>query len=285
MKKFSFLVVPHKGGPVKEFRLSPLAMVLLILVFLFGLFSIYLAFKGMRLYRKEKNALVNLYAENKKLGDQLTGIRSKVAVLKNKISILSSKEMEIRDLADITNDSDLIGYEAAKSQNPDQEAGTEGIDSSLAALATLSQFYDSLVAQFGINRIAIDFTPTIRPIAADAYISAKFGLKKDPFSGEVKPHLGVDFSKETGAPVLAAASGIVSFAGKEKGFGSVVRIIHGQDFETMYAHLNTIGVVRGQAVRKGQQIATLGNTGRSIGPHLHYEVIKDGKHVDPEQYF
>jgi murein DD-endopeptidase MepM/ murein hydrolase activator NlpD len=101
----------------------------------------------------------------------------------------------------------------------------------------------------------------------------------------MKPHLGVDFADKIGTPVSATAVGIVIFAGKEKGFGKVVRVSHGYGFTTMYAHLDNILVREGQNVAKGQQIGTLGNTGRSIGPHLHYEIIKDEEAVDPELYF
>lgn len=116
------------------------------------------------------------------------------------------------------------------------------------------------------------------------YISSKYGERTDPFTGAKSFHEGVDLAGRVGTRVNAAASGIVIFAGEKQGYGKVIKIHHGNGIVTLYAHNNKLMAEVGDYVTKGQQIAAVGSTGRSTGPHLHFEVQLDGKTVDPEKY-
>lgn len=116
------------------------------------------------------------------------------------------------------------------------------------------------------------------------YISSKYGERTDPFSGAKSYHDGVDLAGRVGAKVAAAASGIVIFSGTKKGYGKVLKIHHGNGIVTLYAHNNELLAEVGDYVTKGQKVATVGSTGRSTGPHVHFEVQLDGKTVDPEKY-
>lgn len=116
------------------------------------------------------------------------------------------------------------------------------------------------------------------------YLSSAFGVRTDPFTGEPAIHQGVDFAGTEGDPVVATAGGIVTWAGERFGYGKMVEVEHTGGYKTRYAHARTVDVQIGQLVEKGQQVATLGNTGRSTGPHVHYEVLRHGKHVDPQAY-
>jgi murein DD-endopeptidase MepM/ murein hydrolase activator NlpD len=283
MKKFTLLIVPRLGGKIREFTISPKTVLLALLFVLFGVFCFILTIKGIRPFLIEKEELNNLRAENQHLEEQLLDMTKKVILLKKKISFITDKESEIRKLADIIEDNARLHLKM-ESSGP-APAEIKKINSDLEELQNLSTYYDSLFTSISARSSVIDRIPTIRPVCPEAYISARFGMKNDPFSGKMKPHLGVDFAYKIGAAVVATAAGSVSFAGKEKGFGKVIRINHGYGFTTMYAHLDDIQVREGQNVAKGQKIGTLGNTGRSIGPHLHYEIIKDEQQVDPELYF
>lgn len=126
-------------------------------------------------------------------------------------------------------------------------------------------------------------TPSLWPVLGS--ISSAFGeTRLSPAAGGVRPHRGVDISAPLGTPILAAAEGIVVFAGWQAEMGKSIYLDHGHGFATMYGHLKTIMVKEGEKVKKGQIIGTVGMTGNSTGPHLHYEVHVQGVPVNPQAY-
>lgn len=122
-------------------------------------------------------------------------------------------------------------------------------------------------------------TPSTLP--GRGYITSTFGTRSDPFSGGRAHHKGIDFEANTGDPVFAAADGVVSFAGVKSGYGNVVEVDHGNTHTTLYAHNSAFTVRVGDLIRAGQQIAKAGSTGRSTGPHIHFEVHVNGTAVNP----
>lgn len=129
-----------------------------------------------------------------------------------------------------------------------------------------------------------EFSVSGRPVSR-GYISSGFGRRIDPFTGNLAWHQGVDFSTgSSGEDVFAVAAGVVAFAGEKQGLGKMVQIDHGNGFETIYGHDEQILVKVGDVVKKGQVIALSGSTGRSSGPHVHFEVHKNGRVVDPASY-
>jgi hypothetical protein len=131
--------------------------------------------------------------------------------------------------------------------------------------------------------------PAISPVSVDKRkyrLSSPFGYRADPKSGRRAFHSGVDFSMKEGLPVFATGDGVVEEVKFEFwGYGTSILIDHGFGYKTRYAHLKGTGVTEGAKVKRGQQIATSGNTGKSTGPHLHYEVIYRGKHMNPVNYY
>lgn len=125
-------------------------------------------------------------------------------------------------------------------------------------------------------------TPTVGPVRG--LVTDPFGNRKDPFTGRLASHTGLDISARRGTPIEAPAAGVVAFTGRNGGLGKMVRISHGFGFTTVYGHLDSITVQPGQEVERGEVIGALGNTGRSTGPHLHYEVHVDGRPVNPLYY-
>lgn len=131
----------------------------------------------------------------------------------------------------------------------------------------------------------LDGLPIGLPVAAEQLsLSSGFGLRADPLTQRRAMHTGLDFELPTGSPILAAGSGQVTEAGWDGQYGKTVVIAHHDSHTTRYAHANDLLVKQGDKVKRGQLIAKSGNTGRSTGPHLHFEVLKDGKPVDPTQY-
>lgn len=125
-------------------------------------------------------------------------------------------------------------------------------------------------------------TPTILP--TKGWITSSYGPRINPISKILKMHEGLDIGARTGTSIIAPADGIVSFSGSKPGFGKIIQIDHGYGIETIYAHAKKLTVKRGERITRGQAIASVGNTGRSTGPHLHYEVRINGTPVDPLLY-
>jgi len=125
-------------------------------------------------------------------------------------------------------------------------------------------------------------TPSIAPVAG--LMTDGYGRRLDPFTGRRAFHKGLDISARRGTPVQSPADGVVVFTGRNGGLGKTVRIAHGFGFTTVYGHLDTIAVQPGDTIRRGEELGALGNSGRSTGPHLHYEVHVDGEAVNPLYY-
>ncbi len=116
------------------------------------------------------------------------------------------------------------------------------------------------------------------------WMSSAFGYRKDPFTGKKTWHDGVDFAGREGSPIEAVGAGVVSYAGKRWGYGRLVEITHGDGYVTRYGHNKKVVVEEGEIVRRGDKIAEMGSTGRSTGPHVHLEVLKDGESVNPWEF-
>ena len=125
--------------------------------------------------------------------------------------------------------------------------------------------------------------PEGRPVA-NGFISSYFGERADPFDGLEAFHKGVDFAGTPGSPVTAVAAGVVTWAGERTGYGKLIEINHGDGFTTRYGHNERTLVTVGQTVKRGERIALMGSTGRSTGPHVHFEVLRNGRQVNPLSY-
>jgi murein DD-endopeptidase MepM/ murein hydrolase activator NlpD len=125
--------------------------------------------------------------------------------------------------------------------------------------------------------------PEGRPVTT-GFISSYFGERADPFDGTEAFHKGVDFAGNAGSNVLAVGAGVVTWAGERSGYGKLIEINHGDGFVTRYAHNARTLVTVGQTVKRGEAVALMGSTGRSTGPHVHFEVLKNGRQVNPLSY-
>jgi murein DD-endopeptidase MepM/ murein hydrolase activator NlpD len=126
--------------------------------------------------------------------------------------------------------------------------------------------------------------PVRKPLVGELSISSGFGVRQDPFLGRPAMHTGLDLRGDTGEKVYATAAGKVTTAGWDGGYGKMVEIDHGHGLSTRFGHLSEIDVKTGQKVHLGQVIGRVGSTGRSTGPHLHYETRLNGDPVDPQKF-
>jgi murein DD-endopeptidase MepM/ murein hydrolase activator NlpD len=145
------------------------------------------------------------------------------------------------------------------------------------------EYLNTIEAKLLQQSVLKDTLPNSSPIFA-AYNSSSFGWRLDPFNGHKAFHEGLDFTANTGTPIYAAAGGIVTLSAHTPDYGKIVKIDHGSGLETRYAHASMLLVKAGDRVEKGQQVAAVGNTGRSTGPHLHYEIRLNGNPLDPRKY-
>jgi murein DD-endopeptidase MepM/ murein hydrolase activator NlpD len=122
--------------------------------------------------------------------------------------------------------------------------------------------------------------PEGRPVN-QGFISSYFGERQDPFTGHEAYHKGIDFAGTAGENVVAVAAGVVTWAGERSGYGTLVEINHGDGYVTRYAHNERVLVNVGDTVKRGEAIALMGSTGRSTGPHVHFEVLRNGRQVNP----
>ena len=131
----------------------------------------------------------------------------------------------------------------------------------------------------------LDHTPSVSPVdPQESWISSSYGVRISPFTGKEQFHPGVDIAGAEKTPIIAPAKGTVAFVGKDGALGMSVRIKHDSACESTYGHLNKAAVKKGQHVERGEVIGYMGNSGRSTGHHLHYEIAKNGKNVNPLQY-
>lgn len=156
----------------------------------------------------------------------------------------------------------------------------------VGASAFERQLYRINVARAQISRYTqtLENVPVRKPVSGVVDMSSPFGVRADPFVGRAAMHSGIDLRGDMGEPVHATAEGKVTIAGREGGYGNMIEIDHGNGLSTRYGHLSRIDVKVGQHVRIGQTIGRIGSTGRSTGPHLHYETRIDGKPINPQKF-
>ena len=142
------------------------------------------------------------------------------------------------------------------------------------------QVLETLVMKKNLQK---EVQPSGQPIKR-GWLSSYYGMRTNPISGRREMHKGVDFASAMGNDVIAVAKGVVTYSGKRFGYGQVVDIAHGNGYTTRYAHNSSLLVAVGDTVEKGSQIAKVGSSGRSTGPHVHFEVLKDGRQINPMKF-
>jgi murein DD-endopeptidase MepM/ murein hydrolase activator NlpD len=220
-------------------------------------------------------------------------------------SMLDATAQDIRQLQQLKNRFMEIATPASlRERNASKEDGRGGPlllmpnrRSALDATQPLSETLDNAMGEFGqfnktISSMRTDWDkqlqwlhtlPTGVPIGGNFRMTSGFGLRVDPFTHTLARHEGLDFTAMQGTPILATADGLVTRSGWEDTYGNIVEVTHSEGFMTRYAHISKRLVTEGQRVKRGQHIADVGSTGRSTGPHLHYEVFRHGHVLNPTQ--
>ncbi|MFM7657838.1 MAG: M23 family metallopeptidase, partial [Burkholderiaceae bacterium] len=159
----------------------------------------------------------------------------------------------------------------------------ETLDSAMGEFGQFSKTVRTLRADWDKQLQWLQTLPTGIPVGGEHRVTSGFGLRVDPFTHTLARHEGLDFTAMHGTPIIATADGTVTRSGWEDTYGNIVEITHAEGFMTRYAHISKRHVTEGQKVKRGQHIADVGSTGRSTGPHLHYEVFRHGHVMNPVQ--
>ncbi|MCR9278400.1 MAG: M23 family metallopeptidase [Pseudomonadaceae bacterium] len=241
----------------------------------------------LKLHRKSVDSLeAEVGAENAALGRRLAQLHARML----RMEALGERVTELADLqGDEFSFSDPIAVGGPES--PADEMASMGIvpsfdaaiDDMAATLRAKEAELDVLESLLVTAQLREDIEVSGRPVRW-GWVSSPYGQRVDPITGKVAWHAGVDFAGKEGADVIAVASGVVVFSGEKSGYGNFIEINHGNGLATRYAHHRELLVEPGQIVRKGQTIAVMGSTGRSTGPHVHFEVLKNGRTQDPSGY-
>ena len=165
--------------------------------------------------------------------------------------------------------------------------GVENLDTQLASLSQRLKQRETELSILDQVLLGVYNDKGARPAGAPivkGWMSSPFGERVDPISGKKAWHEGMDFAGAKGSEVIAVANGVVVFAGYRDGYGQMVEISHGKDMRTRYGHHEEVLVHAGQSVKRGDVIARMGSSGRSTGPHVHFEVLKEGRPVNPARY-
>jgi murein DD-endopeptidase MepM/ murein hydrolase activator NlpD len=171
--------------------------------------------------------------------------------------------------------------QASQSQTTELERQINIIQASLTRQNDYLSLLDLTLTQQAASLAKL---PTAMPIESYPYLSSSYGWRRNPFNGQMSRHEGLDFSAPQGTPIRAATGGVVRTVTVHSGYGNMIEIDHGEGLMTRYAHAKVILVKEGELVTRGQMIARVGSTGLSTGPHLHFEVRRDDKAVDPRVF-
>jgi murein DD-endopeptidase MepM/ murein hydrolase activator NlpD len=222
--------------------------------------------------------------------DSLHALMLKFADMQAKMVRLDALGERLVDVADIKSDEfdfssepAIGGPDAGKEISYQPPSFEEAVNDLAATLDRRQQQLNILNGLLQDKHLRKSTELAGRPID-HGWLSSRFGYRVDPFTGRLSFHPGIDFASKEGTPIHATAAGVVTWAGPRSGYGNMVQINHGNGLSTRYGHCETLLVKPGDIVKVGQEIALMGSTGRSTGPHVHYEVLKNGHQVNPLPY-
>ena len=291
--KLTFLIVPDSSGVSKQLSVPVWFLytsLLVVVLLVFASFFLASEFFGDRVNEAE---LAKLKAENGQLAEKFENLRWSLAETDSRYNQLVQKEIALRtifDLPEISTEERQLGIGGPGALSVAQMSETQKLAYSTEAevdcLLRLSGFelekYAEVEQALHDLDDRLDHTPSIWP--TKGWYSCGYGMRDNPFTGYREFHRGIDVANHAGTPVIAPADGRVKEFGKYGKMGKMLVIDHGYGFVTRYGHLSKVEVKRGQRVKRGDVIAKMGSSGYSTGPHLHYEVWRNGKPLNPRNF-
>lgn len=280
-EKYTILIVPNNTKNTRHFVFSKIAMAL-SLIFTFVVIASFFILYGLYSYEKKANKILS--ESNKQNKYQLNATQQdikdkqmEVDTYKNSIANIKDKVDELNDLESKINS--ILGSGAIKFPTSRGGAGINPSTTSLDLDGSINKLKDSL-SKLQAYELAQRKIPSVLPCAGN--FTSKFGIRSNPFSiRSSETHPGIDIAGSIGTPIKASADGVVTYSGWESGYGNVIKINHGNGYESFYGHNSKLLVNEGTQVKRGDVIALMGSTGRSTGTHCHFEVRLNGNPIDP----
>lgn len=303
-RKLSLVVLNPSGRQISRIQISLLTV--LLLIFLLSSGVTLLSYSAYDYYRQRASiATLGQFArqvvvqrdEIAQQRQQIQAFASEIDSLKNKLLALNEFEEKIRVIANLEpgqGEEGLFGIGGVTPEDLDPQLGLgqeheelmremhQQINDLDTASGRQTNRFGALIDKLEQRRNLLASTPAIRPTGG--WLTSRFGHRTSPFTGRKEFHKGLDIANRKGTQILATANGVITFVGRKSHMGKVVVIDHGHGMLTRYAHLDEAMKKRGDKVNRGDVIALMGNSGRSTGPHLHYEVHLNGVPVNPEKY-
>jgi len=286
-KRFTILVIPEGSHQVRRFgvrlvvlkRIAAAAVVLAL--GLAGLITDYV------LTNLDQNELERLQVENLSQREELHRLVVKLEDLRQEIVVLAQNDAKVRVMAKLSapKSDSMVGVGGPATQedvNREFSVIQQRIDEVRRQIDLRRESQEEIQGILNDQRSLLAAKPGGWPVKG--WLTSSFGMRRDPFNGRRKMHEGLDIAARTGTAVTATADGIVSSVKTEPGYGKVVILDHGYGYRTIYGHNSRYYVKVGQRVRRGERIAAVGNTGRSTGSHVHYEIRLNGVPVNPRKY-
>ena len=292
------MILPDETTRVRKYRI-PRTMVrgllVILAVFVLGLGYLVTDYYGVK---KMVAELDRLRLEARQQQQQLVTFAKSFDDLQGEMTRLRQFDMKLRVMADL--DGVIypeqvmgIGGESPEPFNPlegelsfqDQtiiSSMNKSLDRLKTEVSIQERSFQELVEYLEDQKSLLASTPSIWPVKG--WLTSTFGYRSSPFTGRREMHKGLDIATRSGTPIIAPADGLVVFAGREGGFGNMVILDHGYGITTRYGHCSSLDAKLGQKIKRGDVIARVGNTGRSTGPHVHYEVAVNGVSVNPSRY-
>jgi len=302
--RYSLIFLGNSGSTIRQFHYSrPRLFTFAVLVFivlsavgysLFDYISLRSSISGRHGLERDLAIQTEEILHQR---EQIQSFAKEINELKERLVQLDRFEKRIRVIANIDGEEDRdalfgVGGSAPEDLNPEIELTQRHQSlmkdmhqhiSQLDKAADVQQFnFKSLLASLETQKNLLAHTPAIRPTSG--WITSGFGYRRSPFTGKREFHKGLDIANHKGTKIMAAADGIVTYVGPRGLFGNLIIIDHGHGITTRYAHLEKTLFKKGDRVSRGNTIALMGNTGRSTGAHLHYEVRLNGIPVNPSNY-
>lgn len=304
-KRVTFFLASNSGAPVRQITIPKVAIGIMGVMVLACLLTVGIVFIDYLNLKKKSLRVQHLSNEVATQDNELAGQRSKIKefanqinTLKTKLSTLNQFEQKIRIIANIERDSDAenvfgvggsiptdidTGISLEERHNAMLREMHSQLDILDAAFIRQEESFSSLLDYLEDKRRLLASTPAIRPMNG-GWVTSRFEYRKSPFTGRREFHHGLDIAARIGTPVMASADGVVIYSGRKGSLGYAIIVDHGHGMVTRYGHLNECLKKRGDHVKREDIIGTVGNTGLSTGPHLHYEIRINGVPVNPEKY-
>lgn len=296
-KKINVVIVPEGAKRVRQLKVPKLLFILVFpLLICAGLLLAWII-KDYHSVKTDIPRIALLEKENSRHQEHITSLTDKIKTIQKRLTELNEFDKKLRTMVNLEptrSNPHFVGMGGSDPSTSSSRAVAERLSNK--AVRSMHRSLDDIDAEISLQlmertellsflnkqKSLLASTPSIWP--TKGWVSSEFGYRISPFTDEREFHKGLDICNKKGSPVLSPANGVVSSIETDPGYGKMLVIQHGYGLVTRYAHLDKVLVKKGQGVERGQEIAQVGNTGRSTGPHLHYEVHLNGVPVNPMRY-